>query len=159
MKKIITIIAVISISFGFGQTAIKKSSLSTGGGSHTVGNTTLTYAVGEVAVQENSVGTVQLSEGFIGPDLMALGVEDYGQLQGVNIYPNPVQTDLNIILPESNNYELYLYDLNGKQLINTTVENDNQVVLDLSLQKTGMYLLLIIDRKNKTTTTIKVQKQ
>jgi hypothetical protein len=70
-----------------------------------------------------------------------------------------VQTDLNISLPESNDYELYLYDLNGKQLINITIENENQSVLDLSLQKTGMYLLIIVDRNNKKTTTIKIQKQ
>jgi hypothetical protein len=52
-----------------------------------------------------------------------------------------------------------LYDLNGKQLINITIENENQSVLDLSLQKTGMYLLIIVDRNNKKTTTIKIQKQ
>ncbi len=159
MKNLLTIIALLTISFGFGQTAIKKSSISTGGGTASVGNTTIIYTLGELAIQENTVGAVHLSEGFIGPDLMALGVEDYGQLQGVNIYPNPVQTDLNISLPEHNNYELYLYDLNGKQLINITIENENQSVLDLSLQKTGMYLLIIVDRNNKKTTTIKVQKQ
>jgi hypothetical protein len=158
MKKIVTIIVLLFITLGFGQTTIKKSSISSGGGSATVGNTSVVYTIGEIAVQENTVGSVHLSEGFIGPDIAVLGIEDYGQLQGVNIYPNPVETDLNISLPEYNNYELYLYDLNGKQLINTTITDENQTIMDLSVQKTGMYLLIIVDRKNKKNATYKVQK-
>jgi hypothetical protein len=159
MKKIITLLVLLTISFSFGQTTIKKSSISSGGGIVTQGNTTVLYTIGEVAVQENTVGTVHLSEGFIGPDMAALlDIEDYTQLQGINAYPNPVQTDLNISLPEYNNYELYLYDLNGKQLISTNIEDDNQTILNLSSQKTGMYLLIIIDRKNKKSTSLKIQK-
>jgi hypothetical protein len=159
MKKIITLLVLLTISFSFGQTTIKKSSISSGGGIVTQGNTTVLYTIGEVAVQENTVGTVHLSEGFIGPGMAALlDIEDYTQLQGINAYPNPVQTDLNISLPEYNNYELYLYDLNGKQLISTNIEDDNQTILNLSSQKTGMYLLIIIDRKNKKSTSLKIQK-
>ena len=131
MKKIITLLVLLTISFSFGQTTIKKSSISSGGGIVTQGNTTVLYTIGEVTVQENTVGTVHLSEGFIGPDMAALlDIEDYTQLQGINAYPNPVQTDLNISLPEYNNYELYLYDLNGKQLISTNIEDDNQTILN-----------------------------
>ncbi len=151
---------ILTLSLSFGQTAVKKSNISTSGGSVTIGTMAMVYTVGEIAVQENTVGTIHLSEGFIAPDLLsALGVEQYTVLEGVNVYPNPVKNNLNITLPEKDDYELYLYDLNGKQIINTSVAEDSQLVLDLSMQKTGLYLLVIINRKNKTTTTLKIQKQ
>jgi len=159
MKKIITIIAVLTISFGFGQTAIKKSSLSTGGGSHTVGNTTLTYAVGEVAVQENSAGGILLSEGFIGPDIInATGINDYGQLQNVSVFPNPVINDLHLVLPQAKDYEIFIFDLTGKEVMHRNDSFDTDNLINLSEFKTGVYMLIVIDRENKQQATFKITK-
>ena len=159
MKKLLTLTLTLLVSLSFGQTAIKKENISTDGGSQTNGTTTVVYTVGEIAIQENSNGTIHLSEGFIGPDIItALKIDNYTGLQGVNIYPNPVQTDLNISLPEYQNYEIYLYDLNGKQLINTIIEDDNQTKLDLSTQKTGVYMLIVIDRNQQKRGIYKIQK-
>jgi hypothetical protein len=159
MKKIITLLVLLSISFSFGQTTIKKSSLSSGGGVVTQGNTTVLYTVGEIAVQENTVGTVHLSEGFIGPDMaQLLGIQDYTQLEGVSAFPNPVQDHLNVTYSNYNNYETHLFDLNGKELLKVNVEDDTATQLNLSEFKTGMYIMTIIDRTNKKATTIKIQK-
>ena len=159
MKRILTLIVLLTIGLSYGQIAVKKSSISTGGGSSTVGTTTVISAIGEIAVQEQTQGTIHLSEGFIGPDLVALGIEEYTNLQGVSIYPNPVQNDLNIELLDYNNYELYLFDLNGKQLVNQKIEDNDRYVLDLSGQKTGAYLLIVIDRKHKKRSIQKVIKR
>jgi len=159
MKKLVTLLTLLTISFSFGQTTIKKSSLSSGGGVVTQGNITMLYTVGEIAVQEQTVGTVHLSEGFIGPDMAALlDIEDYTQLEGVRAYPNPVQNNLNISLSDYNNYEIYLFDLNGKELLTVNIEDDIATQLNLSQLKTGMYIMTIIDRTHKKATTIKIQK-
>jgi len=159
MKKLITLLTVLTISFSFGQTTIKKSSISSGGGIVTQGNTTVLYTVGEVVVQEQTVGNTHLSEGFIGPDMAALlGIEDYTQLDGVKAYPNPVQNNLNINLSDYNNYEIHLFDLNGKELLTVNIEDDIETQLNLSQFRTGMYIMTIIDKENKKASTIKIQK-
>ncbi len=158
MKKLLIIILALTASFGFSQTTLVKSSISSGGGSTTQGNTYLVYTMGETFVQEANQGSTHLSEGFIGPDLAAiLGIEDYTQLEGVRVFPNPVKNFLSIELPEYNKYEIHLFDMTGKELINTSVDND-QMQYDLSQLRAGIYLLSVIDRENKKSITLKIQK-
>ena len=159
MKKILLLIAISSITFGFSQTELRKSSLSTGGGSASVGTTQVIFTVGEVAIQENTQGNTHVSEGFIGPDIATLvGIQDYGTLQGVQVFPNPVKDNVQINLPEDNAYEIRLFDLNGKELWIKQVENVEQTQYDLSRLQTGTYLLVIIDRKHKLSRIVKLQK-
>ncbi len=159
MKKLLLFIAISSITFSYSQTELRKSSLSTGGGSASVGTTQVIFTVGEVAVQENTQGATHLSEGFIGPDVAQLvGIQDYGTLQGVQVFPNPVKDNVQINLPEDNTYEIRLFDLNGKELWTKQIENTDQAQYNLSRLQTGMYLLIVIDRKNKLSYIIKLQK-
>jgi len=150
--------SILAIGFVYGQIAVKKSCISTSGGSYTNGNTTVTYAVGEVAVQENTQGNIHISEGFIGPDLLvATGIEDYGELYGINAFPNPVKDHLQIELPDEQNYEISLFDLSGKDLKNIFIEQ-SEYQLQMSHLPSGMYLLVVIDRINKQAKIIKIQK-
>ena len=151
---------LLTLTLGYGQVNIKKNSISTAGGSATVGNTSLTYAIGEVAVQENTQGNIHLSEGFIGPDIIsAVGIEDYGELSGIGVYPNPVDTYLNIELSSAIDYEIYLYDINGKQLLYTGSTGETRKQLDFSTYKRAVYMLIVVDRKNHKRKIIKIQKK
>jgi len=159
MKTPVLLFFLLACSLSYGQVNIKKSSISIGGGSATAGNTTLTFAIGEVAVQENTQGNIHISEGFIGPDILsAVGIEDYTALNGTGIYPNPVDTYLQIELPAKQNYEIYLFDLNGKQILGSETDGDNQKQLNLSHLPVATYVLIIVDRKNKQRKIIKIQK-
>ena len=141
------------------QTAIKKSSLSTDGGSAVNGNFTVTYTVGELAVREVKQGNTSLSEGFITPDIsVALKAEDYGELRGVSIFPNPVKDILHISWPFKNKYEIHLFDITGKEVFERT-DNTSNSTLNLSGYPKGIYLLGIVDRENKKIRTFKVQKE
>ncbi len=159
MKYILSLIALMTLNFGFSQLAIEKSSLSTAGGTATSGTMKMVYTIGEVAVQEVDEKTLHLSEGFIGVDTKeALGIKDYAELEGLNIYPNPVKDNLRITLPGYDGYEIHLFDLTGKQLLNKTIEDENRFVYNMSNFKTGVYILSVVDRKNKKAKTIKIQK-
>ena len=159
-KTIILVLFLLSLSMSYGQVNIKKNSISTAGGSATVGNTSLTYAIGEVAMQENTQGNTHLSEGFIGPDILAaVGIEDYGELSGIGVYPNPVDSYLNIELSSAIDYEIYLYDISGKQLLNTVSTGNTRKQLDFSTYKRAVYMLIVVDRKNHKRKIIKIQKK
>jgi len=159
MKKYVLIVAILSFSLSFSQVGIKKSSLSTGGGAVSAGSLYMVYAIGEIGVQEATTGNLHLSEGFVGPDITALvGIKDYGQLDGISVFPNPVKDNVNIELPKSQNYEVHLYDLTGKQIFVRTIEDDDQANYNLSNLKPGMYLMSIVDRIHKKAKIIKIQK-
>ena len=159
MKKILILLSVLISIFSYGQTEIKKSAISTAGGSHTNGTTTVISAIGEVAVQENNQGNIRLSEGFIGPDILtALGLENYDELNGLNIYPNPVDTRLFIEFPVVQDYEVYLYDLSGKQLIFSKINAKSKGEIDLTGYKTAVYMLIVVDVKNMKRKIVKINK-
>jgi hypothetical protein len=158
MKYFLSFLVFLSVSLSFAQTNIKKSSISTAGGTQTAGTTQVVYTVGEVAVNENTTGVVHLSEGFIGSDILqALGVSDYTELNGIAVFPIPVQSELNIELPNHNEYKVYIYNLSGKQLVHFNI--NNSYTYDMSNYTTGVYLLIIIDDNNKRIKQVKVEKK
>ncbi len=158
MKKYLTIISILIVGFAYGQTTVKKSSISTSGGSYTNTNMTLVFTVGEVVIQEKTTGNIHISEGFIGPDINGVtGIEDYDELYGLQVHPNPVQTDLQIQLPANGTYEVHLFDLTGKELINRQ-SNDMTMTLNLTRLPASVYLLVIIDRLHQQAKTLKIQK-
>ncbi len=160
MKATLIFIGLLTTGLCFSQTEVKKSSISTGGGSKTVANTKIIYTVGEVVVQESKQGTTQISEGFIGLDMVvskALGLDKYGTLWGVKAYPNPVSDILSVDLAKTTNCELCLYDITGKLILQKSVSS-YPAQINVSGLKPGVYLLSIIDRKNHKYKNIKIQK-
>ncbi len=148
MKNIFLIIMLLVFAFSFGQTNIKKSSISTAGGSAVSGTKTLLFAVGEVNVSEYNVNNLHLSEGFINPDIWQTnGLQNYGELHGVSYYPNPVKDYCYVNTEIENTCEIKVFDINGKLL--SDLSFNQNVAVDMSNYKPATYLLLIIDRKNQ----------
>jgi len=79
-------------------------------------------------------------------------------LQGITILPNPVNDNLNIRFETLGNYEIYLYDINGKQLFKKNLTDSYEAGYELSAYKTGVYFLVIIDRENKLLKQLKIVK-
>ncbi len=143
----------------FAQVELLKSSVSPiGEATRTSGNLSMIDAGGETANREADAGTMHLSEGFIGPDLTAImGVEDYGYLAGVRLYPNPVKDFLRISLPQKAIYEIYVHSLTGRELFHTVMET-GFISLDWRRMKPGMYLVSILNRQTREYVSFKVQK-
>ncbi len=150
---------VLIISFAVhAQQAIQKSSLDSGGTPVTNGSKQLLYTVGEVVTMEASQYDQHLSEGFINAGIFSsIGIKDYGMLQGVQVYPNPVQTNLYIQLLTDTTYECDVFDLNGKKLKNFTFEG-NHTMLNLTDLVAGMYIIALVDREHQLSKIIKIHK-
>ena len=143
----------------FAQLEMRKSSLAPVGGSVVAGNNYMIHAGGELAHRETDQGNMHLSEGFIGPDFsQILGTEDYQTLEGVRVFPNPVDKDLSVKLPHAGTFELHLFDLNGKEILRQTTRNIT-CRIDMHTCVPGMYMLVIVNRKDKTFISIKIQKK
>lgn len=74
-----------------------------------------------------------------------LSVEE-NVLKSLNIYPNPVDSNLNISgdLEKLSNTKAYIYDMNGKKIKDVTLNfNSTDVSIDASFLKTGTYILVL----------------
>lgn len=159
MKYFFSLLLTIWSVFGYSQTALRKSSLSAGGGSATQGSMYMVYALGEIGVQEHTTGTIHLSEGFVGPDITAIvGIEDYGVLQGLKVFPNPVKDNFEINLPDIKTYEVHIFNLTGQEIFNKNIDNNDHASYNISNFNTGVYLLVIVNREDKLSATVKLQK-
>lgn len=161
MKKQITIIAVLFALTAFSQTAIKKSSIDSGGDFATNGTKTLLYTLGEVAVQENTQGTTQLSEGFISSDILtSLGIsDDYSLLQGVHVYPNPSVDFVNFKFTDQAVYTLSIFDDLGKEIEQMSTQSTDLYTINLSQMASGIYLIVVTDFAKKQYNTFRILKE
>ncbi len=144
MKNLLIIIAFLIVELGFAQLTIKKSTIASGGNTATQGNITVVSNIGEVAVQEQSNSTISISEGFIAPDIMALlGVSNTAILTGILIYPNPTIDYIKVNFSETSNYQLGIYDLQGKLIRSEAVRDADEKTLNLKAVAAGTYLLVV----------------
>ena len=150
MKTKLTILFICVMFFGYAQTEILKSSISSGGAVTEVGNLKLIYSIGENAIQENETGTLQLSEGFISaiPVGVVLGTEDFLALTGISIYPNPTTDFVNLQFKSVSDYEIILFDMVGKQLASYKSANID-FKIDMTSFSNGAYFINIKDNVNK----------
>ena len=159
MKCVIKALFIFSFTGIFAQVEIHKSSLAPVGGTATSGTRYMVHVGGEIANREGTNGTFHLSEGFIGPDFVQLlQIKDYEELEGVQIYPNPVKDYLHIGLPSTDTFEIHLFSLDGKEIWQTQT-SEGSYTADMRDLSASMYLLVVIDRQNKSYATYKIQKQ
>lgn len=159
MKNFITIFIFIWVSVSFGQTQLRKTCVSSGGGSFVNAGVYMIYAVGEISNREINFNSTLLSEGFIGPDFATLlDINDYEVMHNVNVFPNPVKDNLQVKLSSIDDYKIYLFSLNGKFIFENDIINENQASYHLKDLRAGVYMLVIISNLQKKSVTIKLQK-
>ncbi len=159
MKKLILISVLAFLYLPLLAQKSFKSSITTTGNTLQKEGMQLRFTVGEIAVRERENTSLHLSEGSINPCILTqLKVQDFQNLPGVEIYPNPVADIMHVSLPEDSVYETYLYDLNGKMILQRQISGSSGI-LDLENEVKGIYILWVIDRKNHKTASFKVVKK
>ncbi len=159
MKYLITIVFILCVQLGFSQLTIKKSSIDSGGEVVSNGDITMIYTVGEVVVQENSTGNIQISEGFINPDILSqigVGIGTFEELTGVTVYPNPTVRYVNVEFVKNRQVRVMLYNEDGRILIQ---EKGDRFKLDLNSVASGLYFLIIKDDEHQKYKSFKIIKR
>ena len=114
------------------STAFSQSAVVPIGGTASGNEGSVTYTVGQIAVQTsaNSSGSVSIAEGVQQPyEIQTVGVDNYPQIVlNAVVYPNPTenlaQLKLNGFEITSGGLNATLYDGNGKLLQNLTVTEE-----------------------------------
>lgn len=94
-------------------------------------------------------------------NITTLGISE-NTLETLDIYPNPFNNSINIILPNTlNNVTIRLYDLSGRIIYNTrktVIENNRLEITNLNTLSKGTYILQITDLETNATLKHKVIK-
>lgn len=134
------------------------------GGTATGDAGSVTYTVGQIAVQVTNNGDKSVLEGVQQPyEIQTVGVDDYpGITLNAVVYPNPTQNLLNLRI---SNFEIptsgltaQLYDAHGRLLQVTTV-SELETSFDLRIYPMATYQLRVLDGKRmlKTFKIVKVR--
>jgi len=160
MYKSIILALLILTGINIEAQQIKKESIDSGGGIATGDGIVAIHTIGETVVQEKSEATLNVSEGFISSDLLqGIGIQDFTLLEGVTAYPNPTTDVLKISFPEMKNYNIQVFDLLGKEILDIESKNQEDYELDLSSLETATYSLVIINNVTKQFKTFKIIKK
>ena len=160
MKKLFTILIFLLAITGFSQTAIEKSSIDSGGATVSSGSLSMVYTLGEVAVQEMTIGNIHISEGFICAEKQnTLGIENHKLLEGITLFPNPATDYVNFNFTSIANYEILIFDFSGKQIFRTVSKQADQIRLPLKQYSPGVYLVMIKNNEKKLYNSYKLVKE
>ena len=68
----------------------------------------------------------------------------------IKVFPNPVIDSLELVLPETGDYAVQIYDFMGRIISIDTIENKQSAQLDLSQLNKGHYILKVINSKGSS---------
>lgn len=98
------------------------------GGDATDGGFTVSYTVGQVAVQANSDGSTTIYEGVQQPyEIQIIGIDDYpGITLNAVVFPNPTIGNVQLTInDEQLEGEVKVFDMNGKFLFVKKIEGES----------------------------------
>ena len=157
---LLTICAVAFVMLGYAQETI-----TTTGGEATGNAGSVSYTIGQIAVQTVSNGNASIAEGVQQPyEIQTVGVDNYPNITlNAMVYPNPTADRLTLAvganLVGANSYsplQAILFTTNGQPLQTVTVAGEHTVV-DMTNVAAGTYYLRVTDGK-QTLKTFKVVK-
>ena len=85
------------------------------------------------------------------------GLDDWGMLSGVKVYPNPTMGVFSIEVEEAQELDIEIYNLQG-QKIYARKSHETMTQLDLSNQSRGMYLISISSETRRWTGKIQISR-
>lgn len=130
-----------------GATAFSQSAIVPMGGDIEGSGITISYTIGQIAVQSYGEGSTSISEGVQQPyEIQTIGIDNYpGITLNAMVYPNPtlgnVQLTMNNVQFEG---EVRVFDLNGKFLFSKKIEGETTVI-PMSDLATGTYFVNVLN--------------
>ncbi len=112
-------------------------------GTEHVGNSAqLSWSLGEIATQTLD-GAVTLTQGFQQVDEISTDVPELSPLSGMNLYPNPCTSQLFLAIDEPGEFEVEIYDMNGRVVLHQQAGFSSLNELNVMGLTNGHYVLRI----------------
>ena len=149
MKKLFSAISLILLAV---MSLSAQSALVGTGGEAAGSGGSVSYSVGQIAVQSNSEGSTSISEGVQQPyEIQTIGIDNYpGITLNAVVYPNPTQGTVILSIDSFDSFSdivfARIYDGNGKQIREIRIA-DHQTEIGMESLSTGTYYLNLFSGK------------
>lgn len=131
----------------FSQT-IQNEVIASAGDAFLMGNTEISWTLGESIIESYQSGNIFISQGFHQPIFKFFEIPEQENLVFLaNIFPNPTNRFIQIEMTgssEMENFSLILSDIMGKILLSKLINPDSHDQIDLVEYSQGILLLKII---------------
>lgn len=144
MKQLLTILFLTNSLFVFAQN-VQRSSLGMSGASNELVSNNTAYYISQSVGQNSLIGTfanqeTTIRQGFQQPFIASKII--VSELDA-NIFPNPTEGSINIVLSDSRESTLFLllYDSFGRLLSNKSIDYKTSYKMDMYSLSSGVYIL------------------
>ena len=147
MKKLTVIITMLGVAFGANAQSISPDVVAPSGTHFSNGPTQVSWTIGEPVIATYDNGSNILTQGFHQTLLTVTGIQETeAQLEGVSVYPNPVDYLLNVKFDSNNStVSAMIFDASGRMIRSEQINSGiTQRQFDLTGIANGTYLLRLI---------------
>ncbi len=158
MKSLLTYILAFSGALLSAQ-SINKIVIASSGSEMSTSEITICNTIGEpivgMAKAENSI-----DQGFWAGSLQVEPITAEKDLDGIKVYPNPVESDLTIFTDNNEIFGIIVFGVDGQRVYKQTVEYTQlEHTIDLSYLSKGVYVLRLFIRDNTEAKLFKIIKK
>lgn len=158
MKKLLLCILFLSVTMLCAQ-SIDKTVVASAGSEMITSAITINYTIGEPVVGLVS-NESSLDQGFWAGSLKVEAITAEKDLDGIRVYPNPVENELNIFTDNHEIFGITLFGLNGQRVFKQNIENRQlEHTIDLSYLSKGVYVLHLFMKDSTEAKLLKVIKK
>ena len=118
-------------------------------------STIVDFSIGEIVIETYTSSSKILTQGFNQPDLN--GTDDIQELDiNISLFPNPTNSDLNIILSKAINAKIIIKDVKGRVVFSEESKNQKQFSYNLDFLNPATYYLSIENGSKQNTYEIQI---
>ena len=151
MKRSVLFTFILGSVFIFAGSSMAQQVVSSAGNHHENSSGSLSWTVGEIAVETLSNSELILTQGFHQTKLSVTGLDIIeGDVPDISAFPNPAQDHINInlkALSGVSGWNYIMYDIKGNVLMNKPVKSDITEIQLGDLPK-STYLLRVYSDKD-----------
>lgn len=122
--------------------------VSTQGDSYSNGSASVDFTIGEVIIDTGSDGSNDVTQGFHQTNWKFNGLDDFAPEISIEVYPNPVQSDLNVKTESVSDIFFTLYDVEGRKVLSDKLDGQLTSIRVQDLPA-GSYTLNFKDENRK----------
>ncbi|OFX22054.1 MAG: hypothetical protein A2041_02165 [Bacteroidetes bacterium GWA2_31_9b] len=163
MKKFLLLSVLCFFAILANGQSISSSVVASAGGYSEAGGLSLSWTLGELAVETFTTSNLVLTQGFQQGYYEITGIDELSNKDfKVNIYPNPAVEYINIQIenPEIKKVKIELFSMEGKLISNEEFENTGTFFeLNLSNHSSSQLILKLTDLNSGKANTYKIIKR
>jgi len=160
MMKLLPIYILIFTTVHLSAQSVDKTVMASAGNTMSGSEVTIGFTIGEPIVGMTVSKSGSIDQGFWAGSLQVEAITAEKNLDGIVVYPNPVENELTIFTDNNEIFGITLFGMNGQRVFKQNVENTQlEHTIDLSYLSKGVYVLRLFTQEDAEAKLFKIIKK